>query len=283
MIVTRRFLLRAASALLGLTLATAAQAADLRVAIRRVQESEIPKFRALADYLGKRGIGMRFVVVSGYPEAAQMFGDGAVDAMFGGSGVSCAMMVKGVAEPFARFDFTNAPDTYSAVVVARKGGPRFEPTAAWFAGKRVAFQPLASGGEFFFRSLGPSKAKAILVVDSHRRALEALAKGDADVAVVKNHVWNKEKMSYLDFEQVGEDVGVNPDGPMVVSARLPAALRQKLMGVLLALQGDDSPDAMAVKQTLKIRGFARATARDFRHTMGLVERSGVTKDFDYKF
>jgi ABC-type phosphate/phosphonate transport system substrate-binding protein len=283
MVSPRRILVRAASVLLGVTIATAVQAADLRVALRKVQESEIPRYQALGEYLAKRGITLRFVVVAGYPEAAQKFGEGTVDAMFGGSGVSCAMMIKGVAEPFARFNYADAPDTYSAVVVARKGVAPFDGTAAWFAGKRVAFQPLASGGEFFFRSLGPSRARAILLASSHRAALEALGKGEADVAVVKNHVWTKEKMSYLDFAQVGQDKGVNPDGPMIVATKVPAEVRKKLIDALMALEGDSSPDALAAKKTLKIRGFSRATSKDFRHTMGLVQRSGVTKDFSYKF
>lgn len=278
-----RALLRTATILLGLTIFSAVQAADLRVVLRRSQEAEVKKYQALIDYLGKRGVAMSFVLVPGYPEAAQKFNDGSVDAMFGGSGVSCAMMVKGVAEPFARMVYSEAPDTYSAVVVARKGSPAFDGSAAWFAGKRVAFQPLASGGEFFFRSLGPSKAKAILLVDSHRSALEAMARGDADAAVVKNHTWNKEKASFADLVQVGQDKGVNPDGPIVLSVKTPPALRKTLLDALLALEADSSAEATAAKKALKIRGFAKATPKDFRHTMGLVERSGVTKDFDYKF
>lgn len=276
-------LARVTAALLGLALAATVQAAELRIAIRQAQEGEARKYQGLVDYLGKRGIQVSFVRIPDYRAAADMFGKGTVDAMFGGSGVACAMMIKGVAEPLVRPDFIDTPSTYSALVIARKGSPRFEGTAAWFAGKRVALSPLASGGEFYFRSLGPSQAASILFADSHGGALDALSRGLADAAVVKNHVWTRDQAKYPGFESVGGDDGVNPDGPLVVSRSLAPATSKKLFEVLVALADDPSPEATAAKSGLRIRGYIRATPRDFRHTMKLVERAGVTKDFEYRF
>jgi ABC-type phosphate/phosphonate transport system substrate-binding protein len=283
MLISSKRLLRAAAILTGLSLASAAQAADLRVVLRQSQEGEIGKYKALGGYLAKRGIQLKFVMVPGYREAAAKFGDGSVDAMFGGSGISCAMMVTGVAEPLARLAFTSAPQTYSAVVVAKRGSPAFDGTPGWFAGKRVAFQGLASGGEFFFRSLGPSAASGIVLAASHRAALDAVANGSAEVAVVKNHTWTKDKGAFPGLEQVGQDDGLNPDGPVIVSTRIAPELRKSLFDAMMALAEDASPEAAAAKGALQISGFLRATPKDFKHTMDLVERSGVTKDFAFRF
>jgi ABC-type phosphate/phosphonate transport system substrate-binding protein len=283
MYASRTLLARTTAALLGLLVTSTVQAADLRIAIRQAQEGEARKYQGLVEYLGKRGIQVSFVKIPDYRAAADMFGKGAVDAMFGGSGVACAMMIKGVAEPLVRPDFIDTPSTYSAAVIARKGSPRFDGTANWFAGKRVAFTALASGGEFFFRSLGPSKAASILFAESHGGALDALSRGLADAAVVKNHVWTRDQAKYPGFEKVGADDGVNPDGPLVVSRSLDAAVSKKLFEVLVALADDPSPEATAAKAGLRIRGYIRATPKDFRHTMKLVERAGVTRDFEYRF
>lgn len=279
---TRSFA-RAAALALALTSASAAAAADLQIAIQQAQAGEARKYQALLDYLAKRGLPAKFVTIPDYQSAGTLFLSGKVDAMFGGSGISCAMMIKEAADPLVRPIAANGPSTYSAVVVAKKGTPAFDGTAGWFAGKRVIFAPLASAGEFYFRSLGPSKAAAILRAASHGAAVDALARGQADAAVVKNHVWNKEKGKYPQLVQVGADDGENPDGPLMVSRKLDKAIAQKLSAVLIALETDASAEAKAARAGLAIDGFAPVSASDFSHTMKMVKAAGVTKAFDFKF
>lgn len=269
--------------LLALFAAPAARAADFHIAIMQSQSGDARKYQPLLDYLGKKGFPARFVTAPNYQAATSMFSSGAVDGMFGGSGVSCAMMIKGTVQPFVRAVTAKGPKTYSAVVVAAKGSPKFDGTAAWFAGKRVTFSPLASGGEFYFRSLGPSKAASVHPAASHGAALDALARGLADAAVVKNHVWTKEQSKFPGLVLAGADTAQHLDGGLVLSTRADKASADRLRGLLLGLAADGSDEAQAARASLDVAGFVAATAKDYEDTMAMIRRAGVSKDFNFKF
>jgi len=275
--------LLSAIVLLTLTAAPLARAGELRIAILQSQSGDARKYQTLLDYLGTHGLQAKFVTVPNYLAVTGMFADGSVDAMFGGSGVGCAMMIKGVVAPFARSVGPSGPLTYAAVVVAPKGTPRFDRTAAWFAGKKVVFSPLASAGEFYFRSLGPSKAAEVLRAASHGAALDTLARGRADAAIVKNHVWTKEAEKFPTLELVGADDAQNADGGLIVAKRIDKAAAEKLGKILFGLGADGSPAAVAARTALGISGFVAATEKDYAQTMATVKRAGVTKDFTFTF
>ena len=50
-----------------------------------------------------------------------------------------------------------------------------------------------------------------------------------------------------------------------------------------ALKGDSSAEARAAKEKLGIQGYIKTTKADFRHTLPLLKRAGVTKSFDFKY
>ncbi|HEY5984997.1 MAG TPA: PhnD/SsuA/transferrin family substrate-binding protein, partial [Streptosporangiaceae bacterium] len=79
-----------------------AQAASLKIGIMQAQAGDARKYQPLLDYLNKKGLSASFVTAGTYPAAADMFATGQVDAMFSGSGVAGAMMIKEVATPLAR-------------------------------------------------------------------------------------------------------------------------------------------------------------------------------------
>jgi ABC-type phosphate/phosphonate transport system substrate-binding protein len=274
----------ALAAALSLALfARAAAAAELKIAITQAQAGDARKYQPLLDHLAAKGFPASFVTAPNYQAAAEMFASGKVDAMFGGSGIAATMMIKGLAEPVARQVGKDGVSTYAAVVVAPKGSPRFDGSARYFDGKRVILTPLASAGEFFFRSLGPSRPTAILKAASHGAAIDALARGQADVAVVKNHVWTKMSATYGALEAVGGDSGENPDGSLIVSKKVDPAAAQRLAAALLALEGDASPGAAAARDALGIRGFVRTGPPDFAHTIAMLKRAGVTPEFAFAF
>lgn len=273
---------------LALTLAallspTLASAADLRIVIMQAQAGDARRYQSLLEYLASRGIPASFVTAPDAGAASEMFAAGKVDLMFAGSGVAGTLMMKGFAEPLVRPVGLDGVSTYSAVVIAPKGSPRFTGAGTYFDGKRVIYSGLASAGEFFFESLGASRPAAKLKASSHGAAIDALSRGQADVAVVKNHVWTKEASKFPGLELVGSDAGVNPDNTLIASKRLDPAVAQKLSGLLLGIEGDASPAAADAKGQLKIRGFVATTAADFSHTLGLLKRAGVTKDFAFRF
>lgn len=260
-----------------------ASAADLRIVIMQAQAGDARRYQSLLEYLSSRGIPASFVTAPDANAASEMFAAGKVDLMFSGSGVAGVLMMKGLAEPLVRPVGTDGVSTYSAAVIAPKGSPRFAGSASYFDGKRVIYSGLASAGEFFFESLGPSRPAAKLRASSHGAAIDALARGQADVAVVKNHTWTKESSKHPNLELVGSDAAVQPDGTLIASKRLDPAVAQRLSALLLGLEGDSSTAASDAKTQLKIRGFVATTAADFSPTLDLLKRAGVTKDFAFRF
>ena len=258
-------------------------AADIKIGIMQAQAGDARKYQPLLDYLTKKGLNASFVTASTYPAAADMFAKGQVDAMFSGSGIAGSMIIKEVAEPLVRPVNQDGISTYSGVIIVKKGGAKFTGTNDYFAGKRVIFTSLASSGEFYYRSLGPSKAKEVMQAASHGAALDAVSRGQADVAIVKNRVWDKEKAKYADLEQVGKDNGENPDNTLIVSKKLAKATADKLSAALLGLGSDSSAEAKAVKESMKITKFIKTTAADFKSTNALLKKAGVNKAFAFKY
>jgi ABC-type phosphate/phosphonate transport system substrate-binding protein len=266
-----------------LSLPAAAAAADVRIGITQAQAGDARRYQALLTYLSSKGVSASFVTAPDYRAAADMFAGGKVDAMFGGSGLSGTMIIKGLAEPVLRPVTIDGVSTYAAVVVAPKGAARFDGAGRYFDGKRVIFAPLATAGEFFFRSLGPSKPASVLKAASHGAAIDALARGQADVAVVKNHVGAKEQAKYPALVSVGGDRGENPDTTLIVSQKLDAPTAKRLSELLLAIDKDGQPGAIAAREALAIRGFVPTSQKDFAHTLDLLRKAGVTRDFAFAF
>lgn len=261
----------------------AAYGADLKIGIMQAQAGDARKYQPLLDYLSKKGVSSSFVTASTYPAAAEMFSKGQVDAMFSGSGIAGTMIIKDVAEPLVRPVNADGTSTYSAAVIVKKGSARFNGSNQYFAGKRVIFTSLASSGEFYYHSLGASKAKEIMQAASHGAALDALSRGQADIAIVKNRVWEKEKSRYADLEQAGKDSGENPDNTLIVSKKLSKTSADKLAALLLGLGSDTSPEAKAVMDSMKISKFIKTTPADFKSTISLLKKAGVNKSFNFKY
>lgn len=251
---------------------------QFRVAIMQDQPGAAEKFMPVLEYLSKKGINATFVIAQDYPAAAGMFAVGSVDGMFSGSGVAGFMILKDLATPAVRPVDKNGHSTYWAVVIAKKGAPKFTGSAKYFSAKRVVFTSLASSGDFYFHSLqGAADVKATEIsVASHGAALEALNKGLADIAIVKNRVWDGLKNNYPDLTMVGEDKGENPDGTLIISRNVPSVLAARVSGALLEVKDDTSIEALAVKKTLGIQGFIRTTPKDFEHTLSLLRKADNT-------
>jgi ABC-type phosphate/phosphonate transport system substrate-binding protein len=266
---------------LSALLPTSSGAAQLRIVYTQDQKNFVQKYTPLMNYLAKKGIVPSYEEVTDYPAAATLFASGGVDAMFCGSGVAGAFMISELAVPLVRPVDPDGHSTYWTVVLAPKGSPMFVGSADYFKGKKVTFTSLDSSGEFYFDSLpGAAKTDAIRIkADSHGDAIEALDKGQADIAIVKNRAWDTVQHRYPNLAVVGEDKGENPDNALIVSVNMPISLSAKIAADLVALQDDLSPEAQAAKKSMKISGFIKTTDKDFKHTLTLLKKAGVTKSF----
>jgi len=262
-----------------------ANAEQFKIAIMQDQQGAAARFKPLLDYLRKKGVPTLFVATNDYPAAAQMFTNGQADAMFSGSGIAGTMIIKELATPVARPVDKDGISTYWAVVIAPKGAAKFTGKASYFAGKKVITTSLASAGEFYFRSLpgAATSTATVMKAVSHGAALAALDQGQADFAIVKNHVWEKNSDKYPHLTQVGQDKGENPDGTLIVSRKADQKTVAKVTAALLAIRDDASADATAVKNSLDIQGYVKTTEKDFAHTLPMLKSAGVTKDFNFVF
>ncbi len=269
----------------GLVLTTllpaASEAAQLRIVITQDQKNAEKKLRPLLDYLARKGVVPSFVEAKDYPAAAALFAKGAADAMFCGSGVAGTFMISELAVPMVRPVNTEGHSTYRAVVLAPKGSPAFDGNIEYFKGKRVTFTSFDSSGEFYFSSLpGAAQTDAIrITAASPGEAIDALGKGQADIAIVKNRVWETVQGRYPNLMVVGEDKEENPDSTLIVSTNVPISLRAKIAADLVAIQNDPSLEARAAQKSMKIFGFIKTTDKDFEHTMSLLKSAGVNRSF----
>ena len=238
------------------------------------------KYTPLVNYFALNGITVRLKGFRSYKDAAKQFKDGKLDAMFAGSGVAAIMILKNLALPLVRPQHNGDWNTYWAVVIVPKDNSDFEMSEDYLKDKRIICCALASSGEFFCRSI-VDKDKKLLIAGNHGNAIAALSKGAADVAVVKNRVWESEKTEYPDLKKVAEDHGENPDSTLIVSTQLKQEDQDKIRAVLLKLKDDTTSEASALKRELQITGFIKTDKKDFTHTFLILKKAGIDKDFDF--
>ena len=282
---TKSFITAVLAVLFAGLMCDLAHAKSFRIIIMQDNKGVAERYTPLLGYLKKNGFTANFVSAPNYSAAAKMFANGEGDAMFSSSGVAGTMMIKELAHPLVRALSREGISTYHAVILAKKGGAKFNGTVDFFKGKRVIFTPLASAGEFFYQSFQNIKNlhTTAQIAASHGGAIDALSRNAADVAIVKNLVWEKTGVNYPEIEKVGEDSDENPEMPLMVSNKVDAKTVAELSRLLLALKNDMSPTAQEVKKKLDIQGYIPTTRTDFKHTLQLLKQAGVTKSFDFSF
>jgi len=259
-----------------------AQEHKFSIGLMQSQGGEAAKYAPLVDYLKAKGVEVSLKGYSNYTDAAMKFANGEVDAMFSGSGVAGAMIIKDLAVPILRPVTKEGWSTYWAVIVAPKGSPKFTGDPKYFDGKKIICSALASSGEFYARSI-LGKDRELMEAASHGAALSALEKGMADIAIVKNRVWDGglKEGKYPSLEKVGQDEGENPDGTLIIAKQANSGTVAKIRQALMDVNDDTSDGARAIKKEMNIMGFVPTSLDDFKHTLKLIEKAGVTKDFDF--
>lgn len=168
--------------------------------------------------------------------------------------------------------------TYNAIVIVPSASPatRFED----LRGKRFAFtDDLSLTGHLYpthlVRRLGDRPAtffSSTLFTRSHDRSVRAVARGLVDGASVDALIYD---------DLVADDPTLagatrlvyrsQPLGmpPIVVSPRLPAELKQRLLDMLLGLA--DDPEAAAALEQLRIDRFVRAAPESYASARSVLE------------
>lgn len=258
-------------------LSAVVQAEPFRLVIAQDEKGAVQKYAPLAVYLKAKGIDVSLIEAPDFAKAAQLFKSGEVDGMISGSAAAGTVIGSDLATPIARPVIQDGYSTYWAVVLAHSGAPKFTGSADYFEGKRVAFAKLASAGEMFYLSLpgAPNARTTTMKVASHGEAIEALSKGAADVAIVKNRVWNTLQGKYPNLVVVGEDSGENPDRTLIVSKKTSEGVVKIISNALLSLKDDNSAEAKAVRDSLGVKEYITTTKLDFQHTLELLKKAGL--------
>ena len=255
-------------------------AKDLKIGIMQDKKGVAAAYAPLIQYFKEKGVDIKFVGFKSYKDAAKKFNDGEINAMFAGSGVAGSMIIKKLAYPIVRPVSKDGWSTYWAVIIVPVSNNDFEKTTEYMKSKKIICCSLASSGEFYCRSV-LGKDKKLLKAGNHGNAINALSKNAANIAVVKNRVWDKEKSKYPNLKQVGKDDGENPNNTFIISIKMDKILAEKIKNIFLKIEKDDSPEAEAVKKGLNISGYIVTEKKDFSHTIPLLKKAGVTKDFDF--
>lgn len=259
--------------------------AEIKFIVMQDDKGAAEKFQPLLQYLKKNGVEANLIGAPDYRTAANMFLEKKGDAMFSGSGVGGILIIKDLAYPLVRPVTKEGTSTYRAVIIGPKGSPKFDGTAKFFEGKKVIFSALASSGEVFYYSLqNIKKVNATpIIAGSHGAAIDALSRGAANFAIVKNLVWEKNKDKFPMLEKIGEDVAENPDMTLMISKHADKAKMLKVSELLLNISKDSSAEAEAVKEKMGVKEFIKTTQADFKHTIQLLKKAGADKNFNFKF
>jgi len=285
MVIVRKVSLVVVLCVLGVWCGTT-YGAEFKIGIMQDDKDAVARYKPVESYLAKKGIEITYLEMPNYSTAASMFNSGKVDGMFSGSGLAGIFIMRDLAVPVVRPVLKDGVNTYHAVILAPKGAPKYTGNWEYFKGKTIAFTALASAGEIFYRSIPNIKlAQAtIYKVASHGAAIDALAKGSIDVAIVKNHVWNRQKSKYPNIELAGEDLEENPDSTLIVSKKADANTVSQVSSALLGLKDDKSSEANLVREEMGIKGYIKTVNKDFEHTFQLLQRSGAdSPSFNFYF
>lgn len=261
--------------------------ADFKIGIMQDEPDMASKFASLKAYLEHKELPTSFVATLNYPHAAQVFINGEINAMFAGSGIAGCLILKDIAFPVVRPLSKEGWSTYWAVIIAHKGKANFVNELQYLAGKKIIFCGMASSGEFYYRALTRGRQiKAITMnAASHSAAIDALAIGVADIAIVKNRVWDnmQKNNKYKDLVMVDQDRRENPDMTLMISKKSDQKLARKVKELLLALKDDPSAEAGNVRQTMGLTAFIQTDLVDFSATIELLRQAGVDENFDFSF
>ncbi|MFH1876074.1 MAG: phosphate/phosphite/phosphonate ABC transporter substrate-binding protein [Candidatus Omnitrophota bacterium] len=222
------------------------------IKIGLIPEQDIRKMAAryepLAEYLSKK-INMKVVLVylDSYSDVCDKFINKQLDAAFFGSFSYALTHAKAHIEPIARPDY-DGTSTYRGLVVVKKVSAI--ENLADMKGKRLVLVHRATYAGYlyplvYFKRQGIDNLEEYfskaMFVGGHDKALFALLKGDADVAIIKDLVYKRIVKENPDLEKQLIILSVSapvPSNALCVSRDFPPDLKSMITVALLELDKD---------------------------------------------
>lgn len=249
----------------------------LKISIGLIPEQDIrimaARYEPLAAYLSKRlGLKVTLVYLDNYGELCDKFIYKQLDAAFFGSFGYALTHAKAQVEPIARPDYQGV-STYRGLIIVR--GDSNIKNAADMRGKRIVLVHQATYAGYlyplaYFKEQGIERLEkyfsGITFAGSHDKAIFALLRGEADVAVPKDLVYQRVIKENPDLEKKLVVLAASnpvPSNTLCVRKDLEPVSKNRLKDVLLNLDKDE--EAKPALAALGADKFVETKDEDYRY------------------
>jgi len=259
----------------------------LRIKIGLIPEQDIHKMAAryepLTGYLSKKmNLKVTLVYLDSYSEVCDKFIYKQLDAAFFGSFSYALTHAKAGVQPIARPDYQGT-STYRGLILVRQDSniKNIQDMKA----KRLALVHQATYAGYlyplrYFKEHGVKNLETyfskITFEGSHDKAIFAVLRGEADIAMPKDLIYQRVIKENPELEKklvVLASSDPVPSNALCVSRELDPALKNKLREILLNLNND--PQAKPILESLGATRFIETKDEDYRYLYETIKILGI--------
>ena len=242
------------------------------------------RYKYITDYLSeKMEMNVTIEIMANYGEISNAFLEGRADAGFFGSFSYVLTHAKAGLDPIARPVWLDGNSTYRGYIFARKDSGIVtikdmknrslvlvdKATTAGYIFQLFYFTyyGIADLDEYFSR---------ISYARSHDAAAWAVYTGEADIGGAKNHIFNKFKEEYPDFQEQMVILAESPEVPsngIAVRKDLNPAIKLRLRLLLLGM--DTTAEGQQVLKNFGALKFIKTTNDDYKVLYNMVNQLGI--------
>jgi phosphonate transport system substrate-binding protein len=250
------------------------------------------RYKFISDYLSRKmELNVIVEIMTNYGETTDAFMEGSADAGFFGSFSYVLTHAKAGIEPIARPVWLDGSSTYRGYIFARKDSG-IETVKDMKNKSLVLVDKATTAGYifqlFYFKYHGISKLEdyfsKISYARSHDAAVWAVYTGEADIGGAKNHIFNRFKEEYPDFQEQMVVLAESPEVPsngLAVRNDLNPAIKLRLKNLLLTLH--ETTEGQKVLKNFGALKFIETTDDDYKPLYNMIQKLGIDlREYSYK-
>jgi phosphonate transport system substrate-binding protein len=250
------------------------------------------RYKFISDYLSRKmELNVIVEIMANYGETTDAFMEGSADAGFFGSFSYVLTHAKAGIEPIARPVWLDGSSTYRGYIFARKDSG-IETVKDMKNKSLVLVDKATTAGYifqlFYFKYHGISKLEdyfsKISYARSHDAAVWAVYTGEADIGGAKNHIFNRFKEEYPDFQEQMVVLAESPEVPsngLAVRNDLNPAIKLRLKNLLLTLH--ETTEGQKVLKNFGALKFIETTDDDYKPLYNMIQKLGIDlREYSYK-
>ncbi|MDP3789590.1 MAG: phosphate/phosphite/phosphonate ABC transporter substrate-binding protein, partial [Candidatus Omnitrophota bacterium] len=248
--------------------------------IRKMAE----RYEPLAEYLSKKlNLKVNLIYMDSYGEICDKFINKELDAAFFGSLSYVLTHAKAGVEPVARPDYGGI-STYRGLVIVRSG--EGITNAQDMKNKRLALVHHATYAGYlyplyYFKTNGihdfETYFSKVMFAGSHDKAISDVLRGEADIAIAKDLVYQRMIKENPDLEKrltvLAASEGV-PSNTLCVGRELDPAMKTEVKKILVNMAGDETAKP-ALEALGGASGFVGTEDADYRPLYAVIRELGI--------